>query len=264
MRDHVVKILSDPSNYLEKEQLYLDVRRLEGRILTDITVSQLPSINADGLYSREWIWRAKTLERFLKYISVKFSNNSPLQILDLGCGNGWMSNRIAEKANFEVWGVDLNLEELTQGLRLFGRENLHFIYADLLSYPEEREMNDSGTSFNTIRFDLIVLAASIQYFPDIKVLILQLRNRLNKKGEIHILDAPFYENLEEKALAQQRTLAYYTSLGLPQMAQYYHHHILSEVRELGGENLNDNLKIKFLQKMRWLAPFPWLRFKTPK
>lgn len=244
--------------------MYMEVRRREGRILTDAVVSQLPSFHGDGLFSSEWNWRTKTLERFLKYLSSKHATSTSVQILDLGCGNGWMSNRMAEQANFEVWGLDLNLEELTQGARLFGRKNLHFIYADLLSQPEGTRMDDSETSFNSIRFDHIILAASIQYFPDFKVLIQKLQNLLNKKGEIHILDAPIYKNLEEKALAQERTLAYYTRLGLPRMAQYYHHHILPEARELGGKDLNDNLKIKVLQKMKWLAPFPWLRFKAPQ
>jgi len=203
------------------------------------------------------------MDRFLKYLSENpvQSENTKLRILDLGCGNGWMANRIAEQSNFEVWGLDLNLEELTQGARLFGRENLHFVYVDLFSNPEQQEMDDNGISFNSIRFDYILLAASVQYFPALKTLIPNLRLRLSKHGEIHIIDAPIYKDAAEKALARHRTLDYYTRLGIPQMTQYYHHHIWSEAKELGAENLNDNLKIKALQKLKWLAPFPWLRFK---
>jgi len=179
------------------------------------------------------------------------TSNSTLRILDLGCGNGWMANKLAENSNWDVWAVDLNQVELEQGARLFGRENLRFAYADVLmgELPEKN-------------FDVIVLAASVQYFQNLETLVVALRKLLNFNGAIHILDSPFYKKEVLRAAARQRTLGYYTQLGVPEMAEFYHHHLWSEAEKLGAENLNDTMIIKILQKMKWLAPFPWLRFRA--
>ena len=233
---------SDPA----KESLYLEVRRREGRVHSDEIVKKLPEISADHPNAAEWKFRKRTLDRLKKHPPT----GTPLRILDLGCGNGWMANRLAENPLWEVWAVDLNREELEQGARLFGREQLKFIYADVLQdvLPEKH-------------FDVIVLAASIQYFPDLHELFEKLRKLLNSDGEIHIIDAPVYKNEVERTAAKQRTLHYYTKVGVPEMADYYHHHLLAEIKDLGAKNLNDNLIVRFLQQIKWLAPFPWLYFR---
>lgn len=172
------------------------------------------------------------------------------KILDLGCGNGWLANRLAENPKWKVYAVDLNQEELEQGARLFGRENLEFAYADVLQgeLPENK-------------FDVIVLAAAVQYFPDLDTLLTTLRKLLKANGEIHVFDSPFYKNEAEKTAARERTLAYYSDIGFPEMARFYHHHLWPEAQRLGAENLNDTWHVKLLQKTKQLAPFPWLRFQ---
>src|SRR5882757_2465665 len=75
------------------------------------------------------------------------------------------------------------------------------------------------------QFDCIVFAASIQYFPSLKKALYKTLSCLKPGGEIHVLDTPFYkpENLER---AKRQTLAYYTSFGYPEMADYYFHHCI--------------------------------------
>jgi ubiquinone/menaquinone biosynthesis C-methylase UbiE len=241
---------SDPALFQQKEQLYLDVRRREGRVPDDATVRQLPHCPASSPYAREWTWRRRTWQRFRRYL-LRTHADQPLRVLDLGCGNGWLAHQLTQEPQWEVWAVDLNVEELTQGARLFGRSNLHFVYADLLD-PAATGLPDEG-------FDVVVLAASVQYFPDLAALVATLKKRLRPGGEIHLLDSPFYPNEAARQAARQRTLDYYTQVGVPEMATYYHHHLWSEVAALGGRNLNNSLTIKILQKMRWLAVFPWVR-----
>ncbi|MFN0034708.1 MAG: class I SAM-dependent methyltransferase [Saprospiraceae bacterium] len=252
-----VRYLSSPALFQEKENRYLEVRRREGRVLPDEVVKNLPNLPASNPYAREWKWRERSLKRLQNQLPESLipkksgSGSSALKVLDLGCGNGWMANRLAENPDWDVWAVDLNQEELEQGARLFGRENLQFAYADVLQgvLPENY-------------FDIIALAASVQYFPDLGELLAALRNLLNAKGEIHLLDSPFYKNEPERAAARRRTLEYYTKLGVPEMADFYHHHLWPEAENLGAENLNGGLKARFLQKAKWLAPFPWLRFRN--
>ncbi|GAB4490617.1 MAG: hypothetical protein OHK0019_09740 [Saprospiraceae bacterium] len=259
-----IHFLSDPALFREKEKIYLEVRRREGRVFPDEVVRELPFISKSNAYAKEWVWRRRTFERFQKQLSESFqlSESSALRVLDLGCGNGWLANRLAENPDWDVWAVDVNEEELAQGARLFGRENLRFVYADLPALVSRNDIPGAspGISFRDT-FDIVVLAASVQYFPDLEQLIFSLKKCLKPGGEIHILDSPFYKNEEARAAARQRTLEYYTKLGVPEMAAFYHHHLWADVERLGGTDLNNRLEIKFLQKIKWLAPFPWVRVK---
>lgn len=275
-----VHFLTDPALFREKERLYLEVRRREGRIFPDDVVRQLPFVSKSNPYAREWVWRRRTSERFLSFLSALQRENAGrtgsyrMTILDLGCGNGWLANRLAENPEWEVWAMDVNEEELKQGARLFGRENLRFVYADVLSSPTVNRWAEGqilpdfriqptvlpvGASAG--QFDIVVLAASVQYFPDLEQLIFSLKKCLKRGGQIHILDSPFYKNESERAAARQRTLEYYTKLGVPEMAAFYHHHLRADIEKLGGKNLNDRLTVRFLQKTKWLAPFPWIRLR---
>ncbi|WAC03773.1 class I SAM-dependent methyltransferase [Lacinutrix neustonica] len=189
-------------------KFYLAAREKEQRLLTDAQVIKLPHID---LY--EWKLRKKSTMRFVNYIANK---NRGLTILDIGCGNGWFSNKIAtiSKKN-EVIGLDVNRVELEQAARIFNKKNLKFVYADLFKVFDQFES----------QFDIITLNGTIQYFENFTVLIGLLVSYLKPKGEIHLIDSPFYE-ASEIPLAKQRTKKYYNDLGLPEMAeQYYHHNI---------------------------------------
>lgn len=195
------------------EHNYLKVREKEGRVYSDETVLKLPFIGREHSQFLEWSLRAKTLNRFIKYLK----GNSYTSVLDIGCGNGWFSNHIANAISGKVIGLDVNKEELEQGNRVFKAENLSFAYGDIF----EAEFDQ--------KFDLIVMNASIQYFPDLKLLLNRLKSLLSPFGEIHILDSPFYYNEEACIKAKARTNNYYKSLGYPEMSQFYFHHQISQL-----------------------------------
>ena len=268
-----VRFLSQPADYQEKEAAYLRARRLEGRVLNDDEVARLPRPLTPHFFtfsplSREWRWRRRSFQRFQKYLREKHAqsplrtigpgepitnNQQPtttLRILDLGCGNGWMANRLAEQPNWDIWAVDLNKTELVQGARCFGRSNLQFVYADVLAgvLPQKH-------------FDVVVLAASVQYFPNLPALWSVLHNTLTANGEIHIVDSHFYPNETAQTEAKQRTAGYYARLGVPEMAAFYHHHLWADAAAAGAENLNGGWFVRLLQKAKWLPPFPWLRLE---
>ena len=161
---------------IEKETTYLAVREKEERILTDSEVAQLPFLK-----TKEWPIRKKSCSRFISYLNTK---EKPLNILDLGCGNGWFSNQLASVSpNHFVIGLDLNSIELEQATRVFKKKNLQFVYGDIFkTKPLLLE-----------KFDIIILNGVIQYFPDFDIVMTTLQSFLKPKGEIHILDSPFYE-----------------------------------------------------------------------
>ncbi len=53
-------------------------------------------------------------------------------ILELGCGNGWLSHLLSQSLQRDVCGIDVNRTELTQAARMFGHDQrLSFIAADI-------------------------------------------------------------------------------------------------------------------------------------
>ena len=220
---------------------YLTVREKENRILTDVEVRRLPNLDRD-----EWPFRIKSTERFLAHIAKK---TVPINILTIGCGNGWFSNKIAEVSEKnQIIGLDVNREELEQAARIFQKKNLYFVYADIFKALE----------FFKGKLDIIVLNGAIQYFEDFKGLIKLLESFLTTNGEIHIIDSPFYKT-SEIAAAKERTKKYYTELDVAEMAANYFHH---------DEALISNFDILYKYKRTIIhkilgkkdSPFSWYRF----
>ena len=211
MRDSVSYL----SEKIEFEAYYLEIREKEGRILSDEQVRKLPEFSGPPDLVAEWSLRQKSFSRFIEYI--KNSSPKPEYGLDIGCGNGWFTRGYSRFVRQELIGLDINDEELTHAAKLFGREGLRFCYGDLFEniFPDRQ-------------FDLITLNASIQYFPDLKALMDRLFELLSLKGEIHIIDSPFYEQADIQE-AKERTLKYYSEMGVAEMANHYHHHSLEEL-----------------------------------
>ncbi|QHV99905.1 class I SAM-dependent methyltransferase [Spirosoma endbachense] len=193
---------------------YLAVRAKENRLLSDEIVKDLPNVPIDFPHFREWSLRKQTANSFCVSVAAE---KKPLTILDLGCGNGWFSAKLASIPKIDVLGLDLNMPELQQAQKNFGNSNLLFCYGDIFT-----------ELFRTECFDKIVLNSSIQYFHSIRQLFNNLFKLLKPTGEIHILDSPFYE-IGEVVNAKNRSLEYYQLIGYPDMANYYFHHTYQDL-----------------------------------
>lgn len=229
------------------ENIYLKVREKELRLYPDEILASLPWVPKTHPHFKEWMIRKMTYEKLKFYLQQK---NKSLHILDMGCGNGWMSNKLSKINQSIVTGIDLNRYETEQAKRVFkNNQRLTFQAGDLL---EEK-------LFHTEQFDIIVLAASIQYFPDITRLIKYLLGLLNPNGEIHFVDSPFYseKNIEK---AKEASRNYYRSLRCEEMTRYYHHHRWSEIEDFHFQIMNHTWKDHFLLKIFGTKRnyFPWV------
>lgn len=173
-----MQIIADPKRYTEKEQLYFEVRNKEGRILSDSELATLPIASLDNPHKKEWDIRHNNFKRLRNYLN-KYPK--PLKILDIGCGNGWLANQLHQLGHI-ITAVDLNMSELLQAERVFGKsETLHWIYADILN-----------EDIHVANYDIIILAASCQYFNDLNLLTNRLLSFIKHNGEIHLFDSIFY------------------------------------------------------------------------
>ncbi|MFC0773516.1 class I SAM-dependent methyltransferase [Terrimonas alba] len=207
------------------ETLYIRLRRQEGRMYSDEEVINLPNIQTTHPHYKEWQLRKHSSQKLISYLKRK---NKPLDILEPGCGNGWLSHRLSFIPGSRVIGTDINFTEIQQAARVFQHiPNLHFMYVYL----------EPGV-FKEKRFDSIIFAASIQYFASINETIKNTIPLLKPGGEIHIIDSPFYQLLEVPG-AQQRSRHYYESAGFSQMTDFYFHHSLDELQGYNYSVLSD-------------------------
>ncbi|MEK7786022.1 MAG: class I SAM-dependent methyltransferase, partial [Chloroflexota bacterium] len=142
--------------------------------------------------------------------------------------------------------------ELSQAARLFAGHRLTFLAADIFQAP-----------FGERSFDAIIIASAIQYFPDPPALIRRLKPVLSERGEIHVLDSPFYAPSEVPG-ARARTQAHYAALGFPEMAEHYHHHTLGALAEFRPTQLYDpgSPLARLWRLFRFVdSPFPWIRLR---
>src|SRR5450631_3041834 len=92
-----------PGNILF-EKKYIVTRSMENRLCTDEELMRLPDISAGHSHYKEWQLRKKSALRLVHYLADK---DQDLEILEVGCGNGWLSHQLAEIPGTEVTGLDI-------------------------------------------------------------------------------------------------------------------------------------------------------------
>src|SRR5262249_40443786 len=151
--------------------------------------------------------------------------------------NCWMADKLTQINNSTVTALDLNGYELEQGARVFAEnERLKMVYGDVFNLNTDE------------KFDVITLAASVQYFEDIKKLVTKLLQLLNKDGEVHIVDSNFYGN-DELEDAKRRSADYYANLGVSEMSANYFHHTFDELKEFSVEIRKPNIVEKVFLRL---------------
>ena len=228
---------------LNFEEVYIASRSSENRLYQDEQVGQLPFIAPAHVHYHEWEVRRRSSERLINYLKKK---KKSLSILEVGCGNGWLSARMAALGNSIVTGTDINSIELNQARRVFaGVTNLHF---------EARGVKDLHPDR---KFDIVVFAASVQYFPSLDRIIPDTLSILKPDGEIHILDTHFYYP-DGMDLARKRSLEYYHSIGFDGMAEFYFHHSIDSLKRFKHKIIFNPYSLKN-RIFRKIDPFPWVR-----
>ncbi|HEX4850375.1 MAG TPA: class I SAM-dependent methyltransferase, partial [Puia sp.] len=235
---------SSPDDLFEVS--YLLARQKEYRIYTDDEVRQLPYISKEHRHSEEWTIRKKSCDRLIRYLESK---RNSLNILEVGCGNGWLAYQLSRMPGCKVIGLDINLAELRQAARVFDKNSkLKFVYGDI-----------RAGILKDLKFDVIIFAASIQYFHSLSEILNVSLRQLNKEGEIHIIDSKLYKTNEVRA-AKERSRLYYETLGLPHMAQYYYHHCINEIKPYHHRILRNPASI--INKLFNHDPFFWICAKN--
>ena len=109
---------------------------------------------------------------------LRWSEN--VHFLDIGCGTGWALGETAKRAGNEglFYGVDLSEKMIEQAKKNFaGRENFHFIKANVESIPLEGDF-----------FDVIICTNSFHHYLHPDKALKEMWRLLRQGGSLYILD----------------------------------------------------------------------------
>jgi len=233
------------SAFRKFEEAYLLLRKREDRIFNVQEISLLPDLPENHTHYSEWMKRKHSYELFSEYINQKEYKS----ILDLACGNGWFLNRLSSRFD-RIVGVEVNELELDQAEKVLqNHEDLSLHLGDIF------QLNLNET------FDIITINAAIQYFQPFQAIINKLLTMLNKDGEIHILDSPFYPDEDESKQAKMRSEKYYAENKAAVLSDFYHHHTLKDLKKFNHDILYNPLSFsnRIKRKLNPQSPFHWIK-----
>jgi SAM-dependent methyltransferase len=163
---------------------YRHIRHAEGRGSDDAGYYQaLPFRDLSGRDQAMWAMRAKTYAFFVRRVlaPIETETRSPLQILDLGSGNCWMSYRLSQRGHAVV-ALDIFRDE---------KDGLFAARHYDAAFPQvEAEFNH--LPFRSGYFDLIIFNSSFHYSTNYVATLAEARQHVRPSGRIVILDTPVY------------------------------------------------------------------------
>ena len=172
---------------------YAQQRAAEGRGYRGSELFALPHLSV-GPFARQWAVRAASYEAFVSRIVDPLADRvkRPLDILDLGAGNGWLSRRMGQRGHNAI-ALDMR-DDAIDGLgaaeaflqdcpKLFGR-----VAASFDALP----LRDGC-------FDVALFNASLHYAVDLRVVLFEAMRVVRSGGVLAVLDSPFYACDEDGA-----------------------------------------------------------------
>jgi len=224
---------------------YESIRRLEGRGSPDADYYRaLPFKDLSGNFSKDWFIRARSFNILVKRLltPVQALLQRPLKILDLGAGNGWLSNQLAAQGD-RVFAVDLLVNEL-DGLGAWKYYQHSFT-------PIQAEFNHLPIIDNFA--DVAIFNASFHYSEYYEETLREALRVVGEEGAVVIMDTPIYRRRAsgEKMVAE-REAAFLAQYGFASDALESENFLTYErINELG-----DSLNIEWIT----LHPFYGLRW----
>jgi SAM-dependent methyltransferase len=164
---------------------YAIIRHAEGRGSSDPEYYRaLPWRDLSGRNAAQWAIRASSYRRFQKTVlrDIERAWQRPLRILDLGAGNGWMTNRLRLRGHQPI-AVDIFADQL-DGLGALRH------YA---ARPDGVAAEFDVLPFRDESVDMAIFNSSLHYSPDYRKTLRSVRRCLRKEGLVVIIDSPVYD-----------------------------------------------------------------------
>jgi SAM-dependent methyltransferase len=165
-------------------QEYRHIRHAEGRGSENSAYYRaLPFCHATDRNASMWQMRARTFNYFVNRVlePMEQRKGAPLDVLDLGAGNCWLSHRLSLRHHRPV-AIDIFSDEKDGlGAAHHYRKPVATIESDFDHLPLPAD-----------RFDLAIFNASFHYSTDYVRTLNEVRRCLRQGGLVVILDSPVY------------------------------------------------------------------------
>jgi ubiquinone/menaquinone biosynthesis C-methylase UbiE len=176
---------------------YEAIRHSEGRASTSEKYYRaLPFKDPTGRHSADWRIRRRSFNMLVKNVLTRLQSplERSLKILDLGAGNGWLSNRLAAQGD-RVIAVDLLVNE-EDGLGAWK-------YYEHSFTPVQAEFNHLPIMD---RFaDVVIFNASFHYSEEYAKTLEEALRVLSRNGRIVVMDSPVYRrSLSGEKMVEER------------------------------------------------------------
>lgn len=171
---------------------------------------RLPSVDPSDRHKADWDLRARSYQTFLRQVIAprEASERAKLKIMDLGAGNGWLSNCLARQGHL-LAAVDLRTGKLDGlGALEYYRQPILAVQAEFDNLP-----------FKAGLFDLVVFNASLHYSQDYRKTIHEAMRVLTSNGWLAIVDSPYYQDpASGKMMVREREERFNSLYGFPSNA----------------------------------------------
>lgn len=167
----------------------------------------LPYADKSGKNPKQWKIRGRSYRYFERTILPRLEARAqrPLDILDLGAGNCWMSYRLSLRAHKPV-ALDI-FRDSRDGLLASRHYPVRFPVL---------EAQFDQLPFPPARFDLAIFNASFHYSSDYHATLREVRRCLRPEGCFVIMDSPVYRLPEHgKLMCAERRVLFQRQYGFP-------------------------------------------------
>lgn len=184
---------------------YESIRRSEGRgSASSDYYRALPFKDLSGRFRADWRIRARSYNLLVKVLTrLQNPLERSLKILDLGAGNGWLSNRLAAHGD-RVLAVDLSVDE-QDGLGAWKHYEHSFT-------PVQAEFNHLPVMDRLA--DAVIFNASFHYSENYVETLKEALRVLSAKGLIVLMDSPVYRrDISGKKMVEEREAQFKEKFG---------------------------------------------------
>jgi SAM-dependent methyltransferase len=186
---------------------YESIRRAEGRGSNSANYySALPFKDLNGQHAGDWAIRARSFNTLVKSVLTRLQVplERALKILDLGAGNGWLSNRLAAQGD-RVFAVDLLVNE-QDGLGAWKSYEHRFT-------PLQAEYNHLPIMDGFA--DAVIFNASFHYSENYAETLKEALRVLSQRGIVVVMDSPVYRRgTSGEKMVEEREAQFQANYGL--------------------------------------------------
>ena len=188
---------------------------------------------------------AKIQKRMAERLITFIQNKKPKNILEIGCGTGFLTELINKQLVFEDYiAIDI-VDGCSEYINSIN-PNIKFIASDVEDYAQS----------NTDKFDLIISNASLQWVEDFEGLIKRLQSKLNSNGEL-IFSTFGNENFREIYHIVGSSLNYYSNKELTDM--FSNAKIYPEIHIMAFDSPKDVLRHLQLTGVNAIESVSWTK-----